>query len=219
MFLGHYGIGLSAKKAAPISLGILFIACQFLDLLWPTFLLLNIEHASINPDTNSSIQLIFTDYPYSHSLVMAIGWSLLFGLVYWLFKRNWYHAFILGLVVLSHWFLDFIVHLPDLPLSLASDSTKVGLKLWNQPIVSASVELLIFIIGLILYMRSTRAKNKTGSIVLWILVALLLVSFIASIFSPPPTSISQVAWVGQSMWLFVILAFWVERNREYVSRK
>jgi len=97
MFIGHYGVGLGLKKAAPVSLGLLFLACQFLDLLWPTFLLLNIEHVSINNNVSTPVPLTFTDYPYSHSLVMAIVWSVLFGGVYWLIKRNKKYAFILGL--------------------------------------------------------------------------------------------------------------------------
>ena len=219
MFIGHYGVGLGAKKAAPISLGLLFIACQFLDLLWPTFLLLNIEHVSINPDTSSTVPLIFTDYPYSHSLFMAIVWSFLFGFVYWLFERNKQYAFILGLCVLSHWFLDLIVHLPDLPLYPSANSTKVGLQLWNLPVVTAIVELSIFIVGLILYLQATRPKNRTGSIVFWILIILLFLAHVANLFSPPPTSVTAVAWGAQLMWIFVVLAFWADRNRERVAKK
>jgi hypothetical protein len=44
MFIGHFGIGFGAKVVAPkVSLGSLFVAAQFLDLLWPTLLLLGIE--------------------------------------------------------------------------------------------------------------------------------------------------------------------------------
>ena len=48
MFLGHFGLAFGAKKAAPaVSLGTLFAACQFADLLWPTLLLLGYERVDI----------------------------------------------------------------------------------------------------------------------------------------------------------------------------
>jgi FtsH-binding integral membrane protein len=213
MFIGHYGVGLGLKKTAPVSLGLLFLACQFLDLLWPTFLLLNIEYVSINNNASTPVPLTFTDYPYSHSLVMAIVWSVLFGGVYWLIKRNKKYAFILGLCVLSHWVLDLIVHLPDLPLYPSASSPKVGLQLWTKPIASTILESFIFIVGLILYLRSTKAKNKTGSIVFWILIVLLILAHMANLLSPPPTSVTALAWGAQFMWIFVILAFWADNNR------
>jgi hypothetical protein len=213
MFLGHYGVGLSAKKAAPVSLGLLFLAVQFLDLLWPTFLLLHIENAAINTTPGAKTPLLFTYYPYSHSLFMAIVWSVLFGGVYWIIKRNSKYAFVLGLCVLSHWLLDLIVHVPDLPLYPSASSAKVGLGLWNAPFVAFLVEIGIFLIGLILYLRTTKPKNKTGSIVFWILVVLLMLSYVSSYFSPPPTSINAVAWVAEFMWIFVILGFWADKNR------
>jgi len=41
MFIGHYALGLAAKRLAPrTSLGTLFVAPTLADLLWPVFLLL-----------------------------------------------------------------------------------------------------------------------------------------------------------------------------------
>lgn len=213
MFIGHYGVGLSLKKTArPLSLGLLFLAVQFLDLLWPTLLLLDVEHVQIIADKSQPIPLVFTDYPYSHSLAMVLVWSALFFTVYWLFTKDVRNALILGFAVLSHWILDFIVHLPDLPL-YPGNSPKVGLELWRSPIVTAIFEGLIFVIGIILYLKATKAKNKTGVIVFWVLIGLLAVSHIANLFSPPPPSVEAIAWAGQAMWLFVILGFWVDKNR------
>ncbi|MBU9935569.1 MAG: hypothetical protein KTQ13_02880, partial [Ferruginibacter sp.] len=75
------------------------------------------------------------------------------------------------------------------------------------------VEGGIFIAGLVLYMRSTTAKNKQGSIGLWILTGLLLVSHVANLLGPPPPAMNAVAWAGNLQWLFVILAYWVDHNR------
>jgi hypothetical protein len=213
MFIGHYGAGLSFKKAAPaLSLGLLFLAVQFLDLLWPTLVLLNIEHVQINTDKSYPVPLIFTDYPYSHSLLMALVWSALFFIVYWLLKRNLRNAFILGGAVFSHWVLDWIVHLPDLPL-YPGNSPKLGLGLWQWPAATAVIEGLIFLSGLFLYLQTTTPKNKTGRVVFWVLMALLVISHIANLFSPPPSSVNAVAWSAEAMWLFVLLGFWADKNR------
>jgi hypothetical protein len=213
MFIGHYGAGFSFKKATPaISLGLFFIAVQFLDLLWPTLLLLNIEHVQITTAKTAPIPLLFTDYPYSHSMLMAILWSLLFGGFYWLFKKNITNAVILGLAVFSHWILDLFVHLPDLPLYPGS-SINLGLELWRYPIITAIVEGCLFIGGLLFYMSATKPKNLAGSMWLVVLVILLLGAHIANLFSPPPPSVNAIAWAGEGMWLFVILGYLVDRNR------
>src|SRR5688572_21635708 len=83
MFLGHFGVGLAAKRAAPaVSLGLLFLAAQFVDLLWPTLLLLDVERVAIAPGDTALTPLAFTDYPISHSLLAVLGWGALFALVY-----------------------------------------------------------------------------------------------------------------------------------------
>jgi len=117
MFIGHFGIGFGAKKLAPgISLGFLFIAAQFLDLLWPTLLLFNIEHVKISPGITRMTPFDFFDFPITHSLAMAIVWGILLGSLAWFFIRNFKYAVIIFLCVVSHWILDLLVHRPDLPI-------------------------------------------------------------------------------------------------------
>ena len=135
MFIGHFAAGMAAKKIYPaLSLGILFMAAQFLDLLWPTFLILGIEHVVISPGISKVTPLDFIDYPISHSLLIVLGWSVLFGAGYYLITKNHKGALTLGTLVLSHWILDLIVHIPDLPL-YPGESPKVGLGLWNSPTI------------------------------------------------------------------------------------
>lgn len=99
MFIGHFAVAFAAKKVQPkISLGTLFLAAQFPDLLWPTLLLLGVEKVVIAPNPAISIQLAFISYPYSHSLLMVLVWGVLFGIVYWLFKKNTMGAVLLGVV-------------------------------------------------------------------------------------------------------------------------
>jgi len=217
MFIGHYAAGFAAKKWAPLlSLGWLFIAVQFLDLLWPTLLLLDVEHVAINHDPNQLTPLAFTYYPISHSLLMAFIWALLIGGIYYLWNKNFKHAFILFICVLSHWILDLLVHYPDLPL-YPGNSPKVGLKLWSLPLIENIAEGVMFIIGVIVYLKATVAKNNRGKYVLWILIILLVVAHLANIVSSAPTDVRAVAWGAQLLWIFGVLAFWADHNRSAKS--
>src|SRR5689334_20073940 len=113
MFLGHFGVALGAKRAAPkVSLGTLLIAAQFADLLWPTLLLLGIEKVEIRPGITKMTPLDFIHYPYSHSLLMGIVWGILLGGIFWLFTKDSRDAIVISLCVVSHWMLDLIVHRP-----------------------------------------------------------------------------------------------------------
>ncbi|MBK0402792.1 hypothetical protein I5M27_07325 [Adhaeribacter sp. BT258] len=217
MFIGHFAVGFAAKAKAPqISLGTLFLASQLLDLLWPTFLLLGWEHVKIAPGITEVIPLDFTHYPISHSLLAVLGWGVLAGLLYWLFKKDRYYALIISLCVVSHWVLDLLVHRPDLPLH-PGDSQLVGLGLWNSFAGSLVVEGLLFMAGIYFYAKNTQAKNKAGKWGFWSLVAFLVLIHAGNLFGPVPTEVTEIAWVGQLQWLLVIWAYWLDRNRSNVS--
>ena len=116
MFLGHVGIGLGLKAAAPrASLGTLLLASLFIDLLWPFLLLLGFEHVEISPGDTALTPLSFTYYPFSHSLLAVVFWAALFGGITYLIRRSSRHAWVFGMAVLSHWVLDLLVHKPDIP--------------------------------------------------------------------------------------------------------
>ncbi|WP_242923695.1 hypothetical protein [Pontibacter liquoris] len=213
MFIGHFAAGFAGKSAAPkLSLGTLFLAAQFLDLLWPTLLLLHLEHVEIAPSPESFNPLHFTSYPISHSLLLVLGWGLLFGAVYWMLRKDLRTAVVLGLLVISHWFLDLAVHLPDLPL-YPGNSPLLGLGLWKSTTATLLVEGLLFILGVGLYLRRTTPKNKTGVYSLWALVVFLVIVYVANVFGPVPPSETAVAWGSQLQWLFILWAYWVDRNR------
>ena len=186
MFVGHFGVALAAKRAAPrTSLGTLFLAAQFVDLLWPILLLVGLERVAIRPGITRVTPLDFESYPISHSLLMAAVWGALFAALYWARTRYGRGAAIAGALVVSHWLLDFIVHRPDLPLGFG-DSAKVGLGLWSSVAATLAVEGAIFAAGLWMYARSTRPKDRVGSIGLWSLVAFLLLIYAANLLGPPP---------------------------------
>ena len=209
MFIGHFALGLISKKNNKLpSLAMMFIAVQLLDLIWPIFVLLGIESLTIDPGNTKLTHLAFEFYPYSHSLFMAVVWSLVLGISYYVFTKKRNGSILLGGLVLSHWILDFISHRPDLPLSPFTD-VKVGLGLWNSPIIETAFELLLFVIGVYLYFRSTKPKRK---IAFWLLIIFLFVVYLMNIFGPPPPDPMSVAWSANLMWLIVLWAWWIEKE-------
>lgn len=218
MFAGHFAAGFGAKRAAPaVSLGTLFMAAQLLDLLWPWFILLGIERVRIAPGITAVTPLDFVAYPYSHSLVAALGWSILFGAVYWLARRNLRGSIVLGALVLSHWVLDFVAHRPDLPLGLGAGSPRLGLGLWYSRPATLAVELAMLFAGAAIYARSTEARDRAGRYGFWGLVAFLLAAYLAALFGPPPPSVTALGWGGQSVWLLVLWGYWLDRHRATTS--
>lgn len=212
MFIGHFAAGMAAKKLQPsISLGTLFIACQWLDLLWPTLLLLNIEHVVIAPGISRVTPLDFTDYPITHSLVMVLGWSLLFAVGYFIITRNKTGSLVLGALVLSHWVLDLIVHIPDLPL-YPGESPKVGFGLWNSMPLTILVEGAVFATGVILYVRTKKALNQKVTWWFWSLVIFLVTMHVVNLVGPPPPNVTAIAWAGHLQWLFVLWAWKADRS-------
>lgn len=214
MFVGHFALGFGAKKFAPqVSLGILFLACQMADIIWPNLVLLGIETLRIQPGITVMTPLDFVSYPYSHSLVALLLWSVVFGALYVALSRAGTKvAIVIGALVLSHWVLDVLTHRPDMPITLG-EGTKVGAGLWNHPVIAIPIELLLFGTGVWLYQRHTKALNRVGSIGLWALVLFLLAVYVANVFGPPPPSSTAVAWSAQAMWLIIAWGFWVDRNR------
>jgi membrane-bound metal-dependent hydrolase YbcI (DUF457 family) len=209
MFIGHYALALSAKKIDQLpSLAMTFIAVQFLDLLWPLFVLLGIETFEIEVGNTALTPLNFTFYPYSHSLLTSIVWALLLGLVYFSITKNQKGSVLIGLLVFSHWILDFLTHRADLPLS-PFGSTKVGLGLWNMPAVEITLEVGLFLIGVFLYFKAAPPRRKMA---FWSLMAFFLIIHIMNIIGPPPPSITAVAWSANAMWLIVLWAWWIEKK-------
>lgn len=214
MFIGHFAMGFGAKRFAPqVSLGILFLACQLADLIWPNLVLLGIETLNIEPGITAMTPLNFSSYPYSHSLIALLVWAVVFASLYIVLSRTGAKAaIVIAALVFSHWVLDVITHRPDMPISLG-DAPKIGIGLWNYPMIAIPVELLLFGIGVWIYSRCTQAMNRKGSIGLWVLVSFLLAVYLANVFGPPPPSAAAVAWSAQAMWLIVAWGFWVDRNR------
>jgi membrane-bound metal-dependent hydrolase YbcI (DUF457 family) len=213
MFLGHFGAGFGAKAIAPqVSLGWLFAAAQFIDLLWPTLLLLGVERVRIAPGATAVTPLVFEHYPVSHSLAAVALWALLVGALYLALKRDRRGALVLFALVVSHWLLDAIVHQPDLPLYPGS-AALAGMNAWASLPFTLAIELSIFAAGVWLYARSTRPADATGRWAFASLVAFLLAIHAGNLLGPPPPGVEAIAWVGQAQWLLVLWAFWADNHR------
>jgi membrane-bound metal-dependent hydrolase YbcI (DUF457 family) len=157
---GHLAIGFSAKKYAPqVPVIVFLIAAYSMDLLYFVLLALGIETSDYDP--------------WSHSLLMAIIWSVLAGLITYLHKRELRSGLVIGLVVFSHWILDFIVW-DNLPLAFDSSYrtgfglydrigfTLTGLELNSGTLIATSIELGMLITGLavyIIYLRKLRKRK------------------------------------------------------------
>lgn len=213
MFIGHFAVGFGAKSAAPkVSLGTLFLAAQWIDLLWPTLLLLGWERVRIVPGITRVTPLDFVSYPITHSLLMVVAWAAGFAFVYWRLRRERAAALVLGIAVLSHWILDLVTHRPDLPL-YPGGADRVGLGLWNSLAGTVLVEGLLFVGGLTLYLRATKARDRVGTYGFWSLAIFLVLIHLGSLFGPPPPSTEAIAWMSHAQWLLVPWAYWVDRHR------
>jgi hypothetical protein len=186
---------------------------QLLDLLWPIFLLLGIEHVRIDPGNTAFTPLNFYDYPISHSLLTVLGWSIAFGFIYFLLKKYPIGAWIVGGGVFSHWLLDFITHRPDLPLSPGS-SSYFGLGLWNSYVGSVVVEGVLFLAGVFIYTRATVAKDKIGTYAFWSLIGFLLLVWVMNMVGPLPPDVPSIAYASLSLWLLVAWGYWIDRHRK-----
>ena len=210
MFLGHYAVAFGAKRAAPrTSLGALIAAAQFLDLLWPVLLLAGVERVA--PGGRGFLALSFTYYPWSHSLLMAAVWALLGAGAYGAATRDRRAAVVIGALVLSHWVLDYVVHVPDLPLY--PGGPKVGLGLWRSAAGTAAVEGAMTVVGLWLYLGTTRPRDGVGRWALVALVALLLALYATNLGGSAPPDMRSVAWFAMAGWLVPVWGAWVDRHR------
>lgn len=150
MLIGHYATAFAAKRWAPaVPLALLFVAAQLVDILWALFVLAGIEKLHVVPGFTATNPLDLYFMPYTHSLVATLIWALLAALIYRGSKRGnlpWRAAVVFGLVVASHWFLDLLVHKPDLLLGF--DGPRVGLGLWDFPYVTLALELSLLWLGI-----------------------------------------------------------------------
>ena len=207
MFIGHYGVAYLVKKKAPdIPLWLLFVSVQLLDIIAFSLVLLGIEKASYVPNDNPFFRN-YLDLPYSHSLMGTLLISAIVCIIFRAInKKTW--AWILGFCVLSHWVIDLIVHTPD--LSIFFDVTKVGLGLWQYPILSFIIEIAFVLAGWLMLKRNFYS---------YLLLVLMVSSLSGMMFSEEPPIVREhyilrTSIVLISNLLFIFMAYlWDRRNK------
>jgi hypothetical protein len=213
MFVGHYALGLAAKRFEPrLSLGILLAAPQVLDLLWPIFVLAGIERVEVAPGDTAFTPLAFTSYPWSHSLAASLVWAIItMWIARGLTPGSWRAPAIAGALVVSHWVLDVVSHRPDMPLW--PGSPLLGLGLWRSVPATLAVETAMYVAGAALYLTATRPTDRRGRWLPWALLALLFAVYLGNLLGPPPPSSRAIAAAVLALWLIPPIGFWIERHR------
>ena len=169
MFIGHYGVAFAFKRVERrIPLWLLFVAVQFVDVVWSVLILLGVEKARITRAFRGSLPLDLYYMPYTHSLPGAIGWSALVYVVCRFFTSR-RASLLIALAVFSHWILDLIVHRPDLPLY--DNARKVAFALWNYPVPALALEVALYFGGLWFYRKGFAGFAVLGALILAIQVA------------------------------------------------
>lgn len=142
MFIGHFAPAMIAArhKDAP-SLPVLFIGAQLVDWAFFGLLLTGIEKMRVTPGISVMNPMDLYHMPYTHSLLGSAVFAMLFGGIISLISKSRTAGILSALVVLSHWFLDLLVHVPD--LTLAGSPPKLGLGLWNHPMIEMPFELIL----------------------------------------------------------------------------
>ena len=218
MFVGHYGVALALKKADPrMSLGTLFLGVQLVDILWGLFIVLGWERVRVDPGFTAGTPFQFLYYPISHSLLAGVFWALVAaGLYYSRPTTDTSHrrrgSLILAVAVLSHWFLDAIVHVPDLPLA-GDGSPKIGLGLWDNIGATNTVEFGLLAIGVWLYATSKTRRRPLRKGRLAALVVLLAALSAVNLWRPPPDNVTLIGSVAILTYLGLAwMAGWVDHD-------
>lgn len=215
MFVGHYGVSFAVKSCEKrIPLWLLFVAVQFVDVLWAIFVLTGIEKVRITPGITATNPLDLYYMPYTHSLIAALLWSGVGFIGYrGVHKGGAYAAFLVAVAVFSHWVLDLIVHRPDLPLY--DDMYKVGLGLWNYPALALALEASLLFGGIFLYLRASKAESQIGRFgMLAFGIILLIVQGIVFFGAPPPSPSAAALTALISYVVFAGIAYWLEKKRQ-----
>jgi hypothetical protein len=215
MIAGHYGIGFMAKALnRTIPLWALFLAVQLVDIVWATLVLLKIERARVVPGITPVNPIDFYYMPYSHSLTAAIFWSVTAAVVssrMMIGRARWPAAAVIGIAVLSHWVLDFLVHRPILPLY--GDGLKVGMGLYHAPVAALGLEIALLLGGIYLYLRAP--NTRPGHIWATLILGLVIIGLLAFVaFAPPLRKINAAATAALVSYLVLAgAAYWIERKR------
>jgi hypothetical protein len=212
MFVGHFAVGLLAKRVEPrLSLGTTVLAAMLADFLYVIFLITGIEHVQFKPGKGAANYIASFDVPWSHSLLMDAIWGALLAAAYFLRRRYPRGAWVLLAAVLSHWLLDFV----SFKNSLAPGThQEFGLGLWYSVPATLIVEGGFWLLAIIVYVRANHPKNRVGVFAFWIVIVLLTLAWYNNITGAPPPSVLAAGVSGLIFFsLTVASAYWMNRLR------
>ena len=213
MFVGHLAAALAGKRyyAPNVNLGWFMAAAIAVDLIWPIFLLLGVERVIIAPGATAFTPLIFDSYPWTHSLAMGFLWALLLVGIARFSKVPGTAWVILAALVLSHWALDAVSHVPDMPV-WPGDSPKIGLGLWNSIPLTFAVEGAMWLAAIAGYVNLRRKQDRRVGFAFWSFVVVCTAMWAASPFTAPPPNQQAIAWFSLVGWIVIPWAAWADRG-------
>jgi hypothetical protein len=216
MFIGHFAPAFVAAAVSPDRprLGTMFVAAQLVDWGFFAFALVGVEHMRVDPAASVMVPFDLYDMPYTHSLIGAAIWAAVCLGVVAVLQRSWVVGMLAGLVVLSHWLLDWVVHVPD--LTIDGTPPLMGLGLWNYPWVAMPLELGLTLGAFAFYLRRTRGPAGPPTVLIGVMLLLQAVNW----FAPHPSEAGAFLYL-QALFAFAILtalAMWVGENRWFRKR-
>jgi hypothetical protein len=217
MFAGHIGIALGmGRLERRINLGALVFASLLLDVALWVFVLLHWESVEIPANFATTHQPEYR-FPYSHSLIAAIGWSGLAGVIGYRGFRSleggrFRGAMLMAFAVFSHWPLDVLVHTPELPLA-GEGSPMVGLCLWNAMPVALATEAIITVAGLCLYLSGSRLSRTRKFWLTALTLFVLVFTILGMTVAPPPPSVAAMALSSAAtIGVVILLVAWIGKE-------
>ena len=223
MFVGHLGVGLALKKVEPkINLSVLFFASLFIDILLGLFVLAGLEQVIV-PSAYSQLHYLNFSFPYSHSLLAVVIWSLvLFGVTYLAWpgesRSKIKVSMVTSAAVFFHWICDLVEHPPQLPVA-GNNSSMLGLGLWNNLKIALALEVLLVAVGTILYLKVAKKIGRTGRwgiVTFMILLTSVAIMGQATVTQAPEQNAFAVSIIVQAV-IVCTLAAWIDRNRENIT--
>jgi hypothetical protein len=216
VFIGHFAPAFVAAAVSPERprLGLMFVAAQLIDWGFFTLALFGMEAMRIDPAASVMVPFDLHHMPYTHSLLGAGVWAAALLAVIAIHRRSMHLGVLAGMVVVSHWFLDLLVHVPD--LTLDGTPPKLGLGLWNMPWVAVPLELGLTLGAFAFYLSRTRGPAGPPLVLAGVLLTLQAVNW----FAPHPESAGPFLYL-QALLAFAVLtmlAAWVGENRWFRKR-
>jgi hypothetical protein len=209
MFIGHWmpALVVAAKPRAP-GIATLFIAAQLVDWAFFGLLLLGVEHMRFSPGISAMNPMDLYHMPYTHSLLGSVGFAAAMAGAVWLMSRDATMALLAGAVVVSHWLLDLVVHVPD--LTLWGSPPKLGFGLWNYPWIEMPLELGLIGVALWLYARARRPSNLRLAVLAGVMLLLQAVNWFGPVEPQVTAGTSLLAFTAYG--LVTLAAWWMGKS-------